>query len=295
MGVPRRANRVAVAAALLLSAAFAPAPLHAQVPDINAEAGVTFDDNVNRARNPADRLSDRSYSLRLSTSRFFQVTANSRVSLQGFAGAERFSTYAGLSRTYIGAQAEFQYRASGEFLTPTYAVFGRTTAENHDSNLRDGYRHSVGVTVRKPVTDRIHLFGSLAHNIRDGKSTVFDTRETSARLNFDYSLTRSGTVYLGGEYRRGDVVSTVPPSLAAIGIAEASIRDDVFAGSFSYRIKATTFMSTLGYNLAVHERGALDFSWTRVQSTPLRSPGFAIQGPSRYVVNQIGAAYLHRF
>lgn len=295
MGEPRRANRVAVVAALLLSAAFAPVPLHAQIPAIDVEAGVVFHDNVNRARNPADRLSDQAYSLKLATSRFFPVTANSRVSLQGFAGAERFSTYSGLSRTYIGAQAEFQYRASGEFLAPTFAVFGRTTSENHDSNLRDGYRHSVGVTVRKPVTDRIHLFGSLAHNIRDAKSTVFDTKDTSARLNLDYSLTRNGTLYLGGEYRRGDVVSTGPASLAAIDIAEAFIRDDVFAGSFSYRIKATTLMSTLGYNLAVHERGALDFSWTRVQSTPLRSPGFAIQGSSRYVVNQIGAAYLHRF
>jgi len=151
--------------------------------------------------------------------------------------------------------------------------------------------------VRKALTDKVHLFSALTRNARDGKSTVFDTKDYSARVNLDYSLSRSSTVYLGGEYRRGDVVSTARPALADIDIADAIVLDDVFTDTprFSYRVKANTVLMTLGYNVALSEKHALDFSWRRVQSTPTRSPGFATPDSIRYVVNQLSVFYLFRF
>lgn len=284
---------LSTAAAVLLGALCAPSILLAAEPlDIRIEAGFTTDDNVTRARG-ADRLSDQSYSLNLSKSLDIPVSQHTRLLLLGFLGGEKFRAYTGLSRYFYGIQGEFQYRASGEFGSPIFGAFVRGSKDQYESDLRDGYRYSAGLTVRKPVTDRIHLFGNLAYNVRDGKSIVFDTKDWSARLNLDYALTRSGSVYLGGEYRRGDVVSTALPSPIAEAIAEADVRDDAFTGIVrqAYRLKARTALATIGYNLAFGEGQALDVSWRWVQSTPTSAQGNSI----RYFDNQFTVAYLIRF
>jgi len=285
------------ATAVLFSALCAPnTPLAADF-GIRIEAGFTADDNVTRARNGFDKLSDRSFSVDLSKGLIVPVSEHTRLSLLGFLGGERSINYTGLSRSYYGVQGEYQYRTSGDLYAPTFAIFGRASTDEYESDLRDGYRYSAGVNVRKALTEKIHLFGALTHNARDGKSAVFDTKDYSARLNLDYSISRSSTVYLGGEYRRGDVVSTARPALADVDIADAIVRDDVFTDTarFSYRVRANTVLTTLGYNLALGERHALDFSWRWVQSTPTTEPGFATPDRIRYFVNQFTVAYLFRF
>jgi hypothetical protein len=286
------------AAALLISALCVPDALLAAEPlGIRIEADFTADDNVTRTRSGPDKLSDRSFSVDLSKDLIVPVSEHTRFALLGFLGGERFMNYVGLSRFYYGVQGEYQYRASGDLYAPTIAIFGRTSADEYESKLRDGYRYSAGVNVRESLTDKTQLFGALTRNARDGKSAVFDTKDYSARLNLDYSISGGGTVYLGGEFRRGDVVSTARPGLADIDIAEAIVRDDVFTDTarFSYRVKANTVITTLGYNLALGEKHALDFSWRWVQSTPTTSPGFATPDKIRYVVNQFTVAYLVRF
>ena len=285
------------AAVVLFSALGAPSVLlAADSLGIRIEAGFTVDDNVTRARGD-DKLSDRSYSIDLSKSLIIPVSEHTRLSLVGFLGGEKFLSYTGLSRFYYGIQGEYQYRASGDFGAPTFAIFGRASADQYESALRDGYRYSVGATVRKPVTDRIHFFGALARNARDGKSVVFDDKDYSARVNVDYALNRGSTLYLGGEYRRGDVVTTARPALANINIADAVVQDDVFTDTVrnSYRVRANSILATVGCNLAFGERHALDFSWRWVQSTPTSNPGIATPDTIRYVDNQFTVAYLIRF
>ena len=114
------------AAAVLFSALGAPsALLAADSLGIRIEAGFTFDDNVTRARGGADKLSDRAFSLELSKSLIIPVSEHTRLSLVGFLGGEKFLTYAGLSRYYYGIQGEYQYRASGDFGAPTFAILDR--------------------------------------------------------------------------------------------------------------------------------------------------------------------------
>ncbi len=286
------------AAVVLFGALCAPSALLAQQTfGIRVEAGFTADDNVTRARAGPDKLSDRSFSVELSKDLIVPVSEHTRLALLGFLGSERSINYTGLSRFYYGVQGEFQYRTSGDLYAPTFAIFARTSADEYESNLRDGYRYSLGVNVRKALTESIQIFGAVNRNVRDGKSAVFDTQDHSVRLNLDYSISKASTVYLGGEYRRGDVVSTARPALADLNIADAIVRDDVFTdiARFSYRVTANTVITTLGYNLALGERHSLDFSWRWVQSTPTTSPGFVTTDPNRYVVNQVTVAYLVQF
>src|SRR5882672_12362665 len=259
-----------------------------------AEASYTSDDNVTRAPK-GDALRDQALGVRVSAGGVIPISARTRVAVQGFAGTQRFSTYTGLSNTFIGTQGDFFFRSSGEFGAPTYGAFARTAKEEYESTLRDGYRHAFGVSVQKPVTDRVQLFGALTRNISDGKSTVFDARSTSLRGNVDWSPGRWDTVYLGAEYRTGDSVSTVSRNdpirtLGFVNTASKIIQDDAFNDTTrdAYRLKAHTLIATLGYNRAFGERHALDVSLRRAQSS--------VQNADlKYTANQISVAYLGRF
>ena len=237
-----------------------------------AEASYTTDSNVNRA--PAgDALRDRILGVRVSAGGVIPLSTRTRAAIQGFAGIQKFGTYTGLSNNFIGAQGDFFFRSSGEFAAATYGAFARTAKEEYESTLRDGYRHAFGLTVQKPVTDRIQLSGALTRNISDGKSTVFDARNTSLRGNADWSLGRWDTVYLGADYRRGDAVSTAPltPGRADIADAVTVGPDDAYNNPalFAYRFKASIWITTLGYNHAFSGGHSLDFSWRWAHLTPL--------------------------
>ena len=262
--------------------------------DMRAEATFTADSNVTRARNPQDRLSDRAFGLTLGKGLELPVGGSEHVRLlvSGSLGTEQFQTYKGLSRIFAGADAELQYRQDAEFGTPTFSAFLRASRDEYDSALRDGSRYSVGISVRKPVTDRIDLFAALASDRRHARNAVFDTRERSARLNVDYSLTPAGTLYLGAEVRRGDVVTTTPDTVATGNIARAEAVDDAFtnSGRVAYRVEARSVLATLGFNLALAKSQALDISWRFVRSTPI-----AGSSAIRYDVNQLSLSWLAQF
>jgi uncharacterized protein with beta-barrel porin domain len=265
---------------------------------VRVEAGVMWDDNLTRARESADRISDHIYSLNVSKRAVFEVTDYTRVVATAFLDGEKPYRYAGLDRIAGGIHGEFQYRTSAEFDAVTFGVFGRALLEEYESRLRSGHRYSFGLNARQSLTDRIDAFGALARNVRNARDTVFDVKDYSGRLNFDYSLNGNGTIYLGGEYRRGSTVSTGAFSFQSIDIAEAFVQDDAFgrATFFAYRLKAKTLLGTLGYNLPLGPRDSLDFSWRRAESTPTYGGSGLYQGgKARYTVNQLSAVYLMRF
>jgi hypothetical protein len=161
--------------------------------------------------------------------------------------------------------------------------------------LRDGARRSLGVSVRKSLTDRIDIFAALSDNVRTGKSDVFNTHDVSGRLNVDYALAESDTVYLTGELRKGDMISSGQPSYQIFMISTVSVPDDVFNSPQlrAYRMKGTTGLFTLGYNHALGSKDSVDFSWRRVKSTPDKSVGYA--APMIYIDNQYSISYLMAF
>ena len=264
---------------------------------VRVEAGYTWDSNVNRARDAGDKLADRVYSLGVGSNTAVSLGETSRLLVAGFANGDKFGRYPGLDRLSGGGQGELQYRASGDFDAPIFGLFGRLSFDEHAGQLRSGHRYSIGVTVRQSLTDRIDVFGALAGNVRDAESAVFDTKDYSARFNLDYSLGRSGALYLAGEYRRGDAVSTIPQSAGFAAVSKVFVQDDAYGSNplFAYRFEAKTVLWTLGYNLPLGPRDSLDFSGRRAQSTPTVQPTGIYAGAPRYTANQFSLAYLMRF
>lgn len=269
---------------------------YAVPPDTQAEVGFMLDDNVTRAKEGVNKLGDRSYSVNLSQPVIIPVADHERVLLTGSLGGEMFDRYKGLSRLTGAVHGEIQYRSSAEFDTPVFALYARITAEQYQSRLRDGFRYSAGISMRQAVTDRIRIFGAVAHNERKGNSVVFDNKDNSARIDLDYSLGATGTIYLGGEYRRGDLVISGSPVWSAYNYG-AYTEDDAFSKGqiYIFRFDGTTALSTLGYNLRVGLRDSIDFSWKRVRSSvSYMTPSWS-NATLSYLTNQYSAAYLKRF
>ena len=264
---------------------------------VQIELGYTYDDNVTLGRAHDEILWDQSLAFDASASRAFRIGDNARLVVTGLLSGEKFNRYNGLSNLSGGLETELQYRRSGAFDAITFAAFARGWLDNYASHLRDGSHFSFGVSARGALTDRIALFGELARNERRAQSEVWDLIDYSARLNLDYSLGGSGTLYLDGEYRRGDVVSDGNSTLVNVSLAKVFVLDDAFPDRqlFAYRSEARTWISTVGYNLPLGQRASLDISWRRVQSTPTAHLDFDVQGSLRYVDNQYSIVLLKVF
>lgn len=294
---------LALAAVLSAASPAAMAADPADKPGFRVEANYSWDNNVNRGT-AADTLKDSVLGVRASATGVISTSTHTRVIAQGFVGAERFRTFSGLSKNFVGAQGDFQYRAAGDFGAPTLGLFARVQGENYDSTLRDGYRYAIGASVLKPWTDRINLFAAVTENITDASSTVFDTKSTSLRGNVDWSLNNWNVIYAGADYRTGDSVSSLcrncdlTRTAGLVNTAAPNIvQDDAFNDTVrdAYKIKANTWIFSLGYNHAVTAGQSLDISYRRVLSKGLNPQAPAVQSDINYYVTQYSVAYLARF
>jgi hypothetical protein len=264
---------------------------------INVDGGVTWDSNVSRGREADEKLSDNVFSLGLNMTRAFSLNEHTRFVATALASAEKFERYQGLGRFSGGAQGELQYRSSGAFDAVTLGFVGRAFYDQYESHLRTGPRYFVGVNARRALTDRIELFVEAGGSARNGRSEVFTWRDWSVKGNLDWSFGRNGLVYLTGEYRSGDTVSSGHASLVNLSLADVFTADDAFEdqGLFAYRFDAHTLIGTMGYNFPLGPRDSIDFSWRRAQSTPTRKPDFDFSGALKYIDNQYSIVYLLRF
>jgi hypothetical protein len=264
---------------------------------VQVDLGYTYDDNVTRGRTGDEILADQLLGLSVSAGGTSRINDNTRVVVTGTLNGEKFRTYNGLSNLSGGLQAELQYRQSAAFDAVTFGAFARGWLDNYVSHLRDGSHFALGVNAQGAVTDRIGIYGELAWNQREAQSDVWDLHYYSARLNVDYSLGRKGTVYISGEYRRGNTVSDGGPTLVNVSLAQVFVLDDAFPGKqlFAYRFDARTWVSTIGYNLPLGPSGSIDFSWRRAQGTPTERLDFDVQGSLRYIDNQYSLFFLKVF
>ncbi len=287
-----------VVAAALGLLALAPCALADESVGLGIEVSVTADDNVTRGYGSGNILSDQFVGAMVSKSFRAPVSNHARFVLLGFGGFNGYTRFTGLSHAFVGAQGELQYRPSAAFTAPTFGLSVRAAYEEYQSDLRDSYRNTVSLSMRKPVTDRLQLFGALSYNRRDGESVVFDTQDVALRFNLDWALSSRDTIYLGTEYRVGDIVSTGRPSTAYVDLNPEIVTDDVFTDvtRYAYKIDGTTWILGLGYHRSFGERHALDVSWRMANAIPDRPAGASYAATRvHYTVNQFALAYLVRF
>ena len=190
------------------------------------DAGFASDNNVTRSKVSADKLQDSFYNVNVSKAWVRPLTARSRSIFVGTLGGEQFQTYSGLNHLSASLDGEYQYRESSDFYTPTYGIFARLVLDDFESDVRDGTKTSIGVSIRNTLTDRISTFTALSYSERTGRSAVFSGTEGSLRINLDYALRANQTLYFGAEHRLGDVVSSGRANLESVTIAKVYVVDN---------------------------------------------------------------------
>ncbi|TXH89780.1 MAG: hypothetical protein E6Q78_06130 [Rhodoferax sp.] len=263
---------------------------------LSLDAGVMYEDNVTRGKLDSDKLADSAHTLSVGKAVTFWLAPNYRMVVNAGVGAQSFQTYTKLGNVNVGIDGELQYRPDAGFFAPTLSVFGKAGYEDYGSFARDGARYAVGLSIRQLLTDRISAFAALTAHTRRAQSAVFTTGEGSLRFNLDYMRSDRQTVYLGVEFRQGDIVSTGKSSLENVTIAQVLVSDDAFEGKnyFSYRMPGKTALVNIGYNHALGPQSAWDVSWRYIEATPDARPSWATS-PRSYVSNQVFANFLYRF
>ena len=265
---------------------------------ITVEAAYLWDDNLNRAPSAGPELGDHVFSLNAGSAFTLPLSSHARVVLSPFLETDKLYRYDGLDRVSLGAQADLQYRTSAAFTAPTVALFGRFAWDDYHSELRSGNRRSIGLSVRQSWTDRIDVFAAVARNVRDADNRVWDTKDTSVRLNLDYAI-GPGTLYVGGQFGIGDAVSSVGPGFETAVATKATVRDDAYGRTlFAHRYTARTWVGTLGYNFPLGARDSLDLSYRHAYAKPLDQlggTGYTGGGEVTYTAHQFLLSYLTRF
>ncbi len=259
---------------------------------IQVVAAITHNDNLNReGRLAQQQLSDQIYTVKLGTRKAFSVSKHTRLIVRGYLSTEQLKQYHDLDKATIGAKAEYQYRPSSEFDATTFALFLDLAHENYNSALRSNDNNTIGLSMRQLLTEKISIFGALQHVDRSADNVVFDVSYNALRIFADYFLGRSGTLYLGVQQRKGDLVSSTTDSVYYSQIQLASVVDDAFPNQSltAVRFDAKTSIWTLGYSRPLGARDSIDLSITKVDSEASRSSNIS------YNTNLYSLAYIMRF
>ncbi len=260
---------------------------------IQLEASYLHSDNLNQTGIAEEELSEQIYTVKVSSRNAFSISRHTRLLFRGYLNSDRPRRYSELNKVTAGLKTEYQYRTSSAFDALTFGLFADVAYDDYDSKLRGGSRYSIGLSIRQLLTDKIGIFSAIQSNERNGDHDVFDSKYNALRLFADYSLDRSGTIYLGVQHRNGDMIaSTASAATYYSSIALASTPDDAYTGQTmtATRFDAKTNMWTLGYNWPLGSRDAVDFSWINIKSSPTESATNV-----DYTTTRLSLAYFMRF
>jgi uncharacterized protein YhjY with autotransporter beta-barrel domain len=258
---------------------------------IQVVAAVTHNDNLNRESSSIRQLSDQIYTLKLDSRKAFPVSKHTRLIVRGYLSTEQLKQYYGLDKVTLGAKAEYQYRPSSEFDATTFALFFDLAHENYNSALRSNDNNTIGLSMRQVLTEKISLFGALQQVDHSADNVVFDSSYNALKIFADYSLGRNGTLYLGVQHRKGDLVSSTSDPVYYNQVQLASVADDAFPNQSltAVRFDAKTSIWTLGYSRPLGARDSIDLSMIKVNSKASNSSDIS------YNTSQYSLAYIMRF
>lgn len=254
------------------------------------ETFVTEDDNVDRGPGAGINQSDELYGLHVSRDWSSLESPHLQLAVNADAGAEVFEHFDKLDNVSGSATARLDYRANGSFAAPTYGIFLRGEGDGSRSDLRSKLGYVLGAQVSEAFTDRISGLASVTREQRHAQNDVFSGSDWSFNAHLEYAVTSADTLYLNGNYRRGDATLSGLASFenprTAGGFVD--VADDAFTAEQIrvYRLHAGTAIAALGFNHAFGANASLNLSWLEADAQPTAGTPFLSSIPTRYIARQ---------
>jgi hypothetical protein len=193
------------------------------------------------------------------------TTLVARGSLQ----AEHYADAAGLDNGKVTGLVRLLHRPGGGFFTPTLAAWLSAAYWDFGSAIRDSDEFRAGVWASENLTTRLRGRLALAAVRREARTVVYDVDGLSAALDLDWRAAAPATLYAGYQIYDGDLVSSARRGAAPMGWSARAVEaDDAFGGGanylgaprglYAYRVEGRAGIATLGLNLSMSQRWAVD-------------------------------------
>lgn len=233
-----------------------------------------YEDNVGRAQQAADIISDQMITTFGSASFNVQLGERSGVTFKALAEYVKHDKLSGLDHYNLGLSANLRLKPNLAYTAPWFSLGAKLTKADYlDSQLRDGYLFDLEAMVGKRFTDRILAKAGIGYSNRtaDQDNSPFDHENRRLFAGLDYHYKKL-TFYGQYTYQDGPVVSTSGPNPYMGNYYQIRQYDDAIGYDangkrrYAYRIDADTRITDLGVNYAISRSTALDLMLRQVES-----------------------------
>jgi hypothetical protein len=262
---------------LLLSISFR---AHAEIEQqVLLSAMIGSDDNVSRAENKVDIISDRFANIDARVITDYEISFNKSLSLELQVGHQAYQFTKQLERNEYSGRLVYRWQNNFAYNSPWYQIFSDIKIWDSKAQQRNSTFYTQQAMVSARLTTKISGSIGLEHKLRDSESRVFDLTQSRAFAHLDYAWSDDFSLYASYSYIKGDTVSTVqnqycngltatsvyPLLLVAKDIEWDEVFNNDYCGNWiSYRLKALTQSFVLGANYGFDHTSSLDFSWLYV-------------------------------
>jgi hypothetical protein len=239
---------------------------------LDADAGVLYDSNLNRAFDSADIRADGAFTLSAAGGSYFALSSADGLTLTADARSEIYHRFHGLNLLGLGGTALYRHKFGLGYAAPWILLAASASHDNYRDDIRDSDRVELRAELGKRFTEAFDAAFGGRFERRYAKNDapvvpgisgkVFDLRGQSAYVRAGYAV--SDRLLLGVELavRRGDVVATTRRNFQIFVVSSAIARDPTFGSDFvAYRLRGTTDTAKLTASWAFDDQSSLNFAY----------------------------------
>lgn len=243
---------------------------HAANTYYNLNSGLIYERNMSHGLRQVDKENDAAVEAELTASRSMRLSNRSGLVLYAGGLIRQQAKFTDLSLLRLKTGLRYRIQPVVGFTNPWIELALDTSRlEYRDSEIRDGWSGTAGVSVGKYFTDRISMSLAWQYESRYADNTeVYEYERNSFSLTADYQFPNKSHLYTRATRIYGDQISTVklPSNFAIYGANSKTFeRDHAYENgspneSRAYRIGAISNVLEVGFNYPVQNNLALDFS-----------------------------------
>ena len=239
---------------------------------LDADAGVLYDSNLNRAYESADIRADGAFTLSAAGGSHFALSGADGLTLTADARSEIYHRFHGLNLLGLGGTALYRHKFGLGYAAPWILLAASASDDNYRDDIRDSDRVELRAEMGKRFTETFDMaFGGrlerrYAKNdqpvVPGISGKVFDLRGQSAYARAGYAVSDQLLLGVDLAVRRGDVVATTRQDFQIFVVSDAIAPDPTFGSDFfAYRLRGTTDTARLTASWAFDNRSSLNFAY----------------------------------
>ena len=254
---------------------------------LDADAGVLYDSNLNRAYESADIRADGAVTLGAAGGSYVALSGADGLTLTANARSEIYHRFHGLNLLALGGTALYRHKFGLGYAAPWILLAASASHDNYRDDIRDSDRvelrtelESASPSLRRGIRRTIRR--------RYARTTRQSCRASRARCSIcalgrvRRAVTRSRSAAVGVDLavRRGALIATTRPFQVFV-VSDAIAADPTFGPTSLPTASGTTDTAKLTASWALDDRSSLSFAYTdeRTDAAGIiysqREPGYA--------------------